>query len=452
MAKPILPIDLRHLRRRFDDVADTIARLLMAANSHVVALVAKWDRDDLVPGLSDLDFRVICDADARADDWVEIDRAVGRIHSNMVHARPEWNRINEHPIGAGLTLSELADDRLYNPECATWTLWAGETEWFDHMTQHLRARPFDVVDERYHLQRFLSYFSRYQHGIDPPINLGPFEPKYALHSRCWHYFAPPMYSAACLLARRSFTGKRQALQWLRDHDLAAPQVDAVLGQVDAHYETKELDTPGALTVFEEHLYKAFEALLAPVCAANQSLKINPAIPVTEMRALLSAAPADPLSVILESARFARIRAGRYAFYLNAPNHFDADWLLANETIWLKKLVLPVRCALGELAGDADRSIGGTLGSLGIDAVPDEVQLFERLVALSNDPALRDHPRRVLAELISNIPTYSRLLERILTAILRRSADDSPRRAQPASCEGVDADPFNRPDEVCHHGR
>ena len=38
----------------------------------MVALATKWDKADLVPGLSDLDYRIICDEDTRADDWIEI--------------------------------------------------------------------------------------------------------------------------------------------------------------------------------------------------------------------------------------------------------------------------------------------------------------------------------------------------------------------------------------------
>ena len=87
------------LRTHFEMVASTVGQRLSEGNPHVMALVAKWEERDLVPGLSDMDFRVICDDGATVDDWVEIDRLAGRIHLDTVRAHPQWNRINEHTAG-----------------------------------------------------------------------------------------------------------------------------------------------------------------------------------------------------------------------------------------------------------------------------------------------------------------------------------------------------------------
>ena len=65
--------DVDYLRRQFEAVNSTIASQLSATNPHLVALVTKWDKADLVPGLSDLDYRIICDDDARPDDWIDMD-------------------------------------------------------------------------------------------------------------------------------------------------------------------------------------------------------------------------------------------------------------------------------------------------------------------------------------------------------------------------------------------
>ena len=202
---------LDELRKQFGAVAATIAEGLSAENPHVVALVAKWDSADLVPGLSDMDFRVVCDDRTTVEDWVEIDRIAGRLHLEMVRANPQWNRINEHTAGLALTMSEALDGDGGNPEHALWSLWWGSEEWFHRLKAQAAARDFNATDERYHLSKFLAYYSPYIHGIDPPINLGRFEPKYPLHSRCWHYFAPPILSAAAILARKNFAGKRAGL-------------------------------------------------------------------------------------------------------------------------------------------------------------------------------------------------------------------------------------------------
>ncbi len=183
---------LQELRLHFEAVASIIGEQLSRANHHVLALVAKWDKTDLIPGLSDMDFRIICDDRTTVDDWVEIDRAMGRIHLQMVRAHPEWNRINEHTAGCGLTVAEVMDKSFYSPEYAVWHLWWGQGQWLDDLRSYLAVRPFGYSDEYFHLSRFLSYYSPYIHGIDPGHNLGVFENKYPLHSRCWHYFAPPM--------------------------------------------------------------------------------------------------------------------------------------------------------------------------------------------------------------------------------------------------------------------
>jgi hypothetical protein len=366
----------------------------------------------------------------------------------MVRAHPEWNRINEHPAGAGMTLAELEDERTYSPECAAWTLWAGDAAWFESFLSRRRCRPFTAADERYHAQRFLSYFSPYQHGIDPPINLGPFEPKYALHSRCWHYFAPPMYSAACLLARRSFAGKHEALRWLGGHGLVAAEVDAVLHRVAAHYEPPELHSREAMAAFESVLFEGFKSLLRPVCDAVRSIRLQWTADVLVLRRQLAAAPADPLVVLLECTMFARIRTGRYAFYLNAPDHFDGAWLLANEMNWLKKLVLPAWRAMRTVASETEgASVHPVLDRLGVDATSDEIALFQRLIATCDTPVAADQVRPTFQALLPVFPMYSALLERVLLASVAsgcatarsvrddEEGDDEPRLRAPLTKRG-----------------
>src|SRR5687767_8233230 len=135
---------LDELRGHFGAVAATTAEQGARASRHVVALVAKWDPDDLVPGLSDLDLRVICDEETTTQDWVEIDRAVGRIHLELVRAHPEYNRINEHTAGAGLTIAETLDDRFHNPGYAVWHQWWGRGEVVEPIRRQVASRPFGI--------------------------------------------------------------------------------------------------------------------------------------------------------------------------------------------------------------------------------------------------------------------------------------------------------------------
>ena len=168
---------LEELRSHFGAVASIVGERLSSANPHVISLVAKWDRGDLVPGLSDMDFRVICDDQTTADDWIEIDEAIGRIHLEMVRDHPEWNRINEHTAGAAMTLAEIFNKDFYNPEYAVWHHWWGNCEWLEELQSYLSTRPFSHSDEHFHFTRFLNYYSPYIHGIDPGHNLGVFESK-----------------------------------------------------------------------------------------------------------------------------------------------------------------------------------------------------------------------------------------------------------------------------------
>jgi hypothetical protein len=413
---------LDELRKQFEAVVATIARGLSAASSHVVALAAKWDKTDLVPGLSDLDLRVVCDDGTTADDWVEIDRAAGRIHLEMVRGHPQWNRINEHTPGACLTVPETLDRRVGSPEYAVWSLWWGDREWFGHFKSQAAARDFDRSDEHYHLSRFLSYYSTYIHGIDPPVNLGAFEPKYALHSRCWHYFAPPMLSAASILARRNLSGKRESLAWLRDNGYVAEQVDAVLKQVAGHYETPEQTDAHRLQAFEDLLFSGFERLFPALAESIEYLDIDRSAQPAEMKKQLAALPSDPVATLSDNVHFARIRAGRCYFFVNAPDHFDTGHLIRCELSWLKRLYVPVFASLRTLLGDQTLSPEQCFQRLGMSVSRIEQQALDRACDLANRAGDDRAVPALFAEVVDWFPHYYRLVEGALARITARMAE------------------------------
>ncbi len=411
--------DLLGLSRQFDAVSGLIGESLAAKSSHLVALVAKWKKSDLVPGLSDLDFRAVCDDQTTAEDWVEIDCHLGQIHLDMVRAHPEWNRINEHTPGAGLTVGELMDERFYNPEYAVWDLWWGEVSWFSELKERVSSRPFGAIDEHYHLSRFLAYYSPYIHGIDPPINLGSFEPKYPLHSRCWHYFAPPMLSAASILARRNLSGKRIALEWLREHGYVVEQAEAVLYQVDRHYDTPELADEARLRKFEELLFSGFEELLELLHASVRDLDLMLPTSPDSMKKELGSIATAPLADLMEIVRFARIRAGRYYFYVNAPDHFDTGQLFIWELNWIRKLSQGVFSCVANILGNDNLSPEECLARLDIRVVGATNEAVQHVMALSR----RSADDRSLGELfggaIELFPHYYRILETTLARVSTR---------------------------------
>jgi hypothetical protein len=405
-------------RRHFGDVATTIGEGLSAANPHVVALVAKWDKADLVPGLSDMDFRIVCDDDTTVDDWVEIDRFTGRLHLEMVRAQPQWNRINEHTAGAGLTISEALGDVAGTPEQSHWSLWWGRRDWFDRLKAEVALRPFTAADEHYHLGKFLHYYSPYIHGIDPPINLGTFEPKYALHSRSWHYFAPPMLSAASLLARKHFSGKRAGLAWLRENGYVVEQVDAVFHQVNAHYETPEQTGVDRLQAFEDLLFAGFEELLPRVVDSVEHLDIDRSDSPAKLKRQLASSGSDAIAVLMENVRSTRIRAGRYFFLANAPEHFDARPLVYYELPWIKEFYGPVFDSLRTLLGDGTLDPQQCLGELGMNVNGVEEHAIQHVWDLASR-SRDDHDVPLLFQrAIDWFPHYYRLIEGAAARVVR----------------------------------
>ncbi len=405
------PAEMNALRDRFDGVAQTLGEQLAAASPRFVTLAAKWSRDDLIPGLSDMDFRIVCDEQTTAEDWVQLDRQLGCIHRQMVADHPEWNRINEHTAGAGVSLAEFRTDRFHHPEYAVWTAWWGPGDRIAEIRARTLARPLAAVDEHYHLSRFLAYYSPYIHGIDPPINLGDMEPKYALHSRCWHYYAPPMLSAATLLARRHFAGKREGLLWLAENGFATQQTLAVLKQVDAHYNTPELGDPKLQATLETFLFTAFEELLDPVCDAVQSFELPRPASKGRLKEQLAGTFPDPLVELLDHVRYAHIRAGRYFFYLNAPPHFSAARQLVSEQSWTRKLVTTISKSLQLLQDESDLPLADCVSTQGVEHTAREREALRSMKHLAELPSEVDMLRAAYAQAIEWYPDFYRPIER-----------------------------------------
>jgi hypothetical protein len=290
-------------------------------------------------------------------------------------------------------------------------------------------RPLAAIDEHYHLSRFLSYFSPYIHGIDPPINLGEFEPKYALHSRCWHYFAPPILSAATLLARRHCSSKREGLQWLVDHGPASKQAAEVLKQVDAHYATPEKDDPQRLEQFEQLLFTAFEELLQPVCGSIEFLDLPSKASRRQLQQHLAERHPDPLVELLELVRFARIRAGRYYFYLNAPAHFSAERQLVGEHSWTKMLVRTTFKTMRELHGSAELSPAECFRRVGIEPGVRQLEGLRFMVDLAEQDVADIPLRTCYRDALELFPEYYGLMEQACQKFCER--DERASAGQPS---------------------
>ena len=302
----------------------------------IEAVAAKWTFEDLIPGLSDFDTRFIVADGMTVADWCAMSTEVGQVHLDLCREYPHWARDLEHLPGINLTWSELTDPEAYYPEYPQWTFY--RTTAPDKLAaaeRYLAERPWDAEDEHFHLKKFCLYYGRYSRTIDPPVNLGPYESKYPLHSRFMHYFCPPLQSALCILTKRPVRGKMDTVRLAEEVFPDEPIFHEMRDVVERHYEVSALYEEPELTHLEDRLENALNMLrerLAPELtlvpdAAERS--------IGEWKARLNAVEVNPVVQVFSGARFSRLMKGRLRFYASAPPHFDSAWPLENELLRLR---------------------------------------------------------------------------------------------------------------------
>jgi len=321
---PIPPNDFREFVATY---FDAVRRRFPRAE----AILGKWNEEDLLPGLSDFDARLIFD-DAMADrDWLEMSVAVGEAHAELCLARPAWARKLEHTPGINLSWAEVLDRPFYYPEFLQWSFHGGDASRYGAVWGELASRGWSVEDELHHLKRFLAYFGPYQRGIDPPVNLGVFEAKYPLHSRMMHYYLPPLQSGLSLLGRRTIRGKLEALRTARGMLGSLRCVDTVLHALEHHYEVPLYYREPFLGSLEEALHadlrKLFLELRGSITAVEVDRGSDDPAP---LRAELKRSRVDLPTQVFTGLRFSRTMKGRLLFYARAIPHFDSGWLIDNE--------------------------------------------------------------------------------------------------------------------------
>ncbi len=290
----------------------------------IEAIGAKWTFEDLIPGLSDFDTRLICADGMTAEDWNEMSLAVGKVHTALARETPRWARILEHLPGLNLTWTELIDPVTYYPESNQWTFYLGPRDKLNSATQALRSLEWTARDEYFHLKKFSIYYGPYQRGIDPPINLGDYENKYSLHSRIWHYLVTPLQSALSILERRNIAGKMETLRHARERLENAALIDRAIEIVEAHYELPELLRDPGMMEFEReleaYLRMAYRTILPRLTLIEGSPDDSPA----ELRERLKAISVDPIQQFFEGVKFCRLMKGRLLFYAEEILWFDSE--------------------------------------------------------------------------------------------------------------------------------
>ena len=402
-----------------------------AAFSKIVGIAGKWRFEDLVPGLSDFDTRFLVEEELAPEEWAAMSRAISAVHAELVRERPDWARILEHTPGINLSLDELDDPLHYSPQIPAWT-WYGCTRGTVQRRIDTLASHWIAADELHHLKKFAQYWGPYRRGIDPPVNLGPFENKYALHSRYMHYFAPAIHSAVSICLRKNSCGKLEALRSAVDLFPSPGIVENVLAVTSCHYEIEDAYREDALIGTErqlaEYLDRVFQILATKVSVVDLNRVASP----RELRRVLNSISTDPAAQFSEKAMFMRLMTGRLLFFSQTVPAFESEWLIRNELARLgawschDTLTAFVRLQLNQNMS-FERAIEFLTGSF---LSVEESAAFQQVEQLSAAPIAAGEERvraRAIAERFELVQMSLDRLSRQLKAY--RQSDRSRRQAQ-----------------------
>jgi hypothetical protein len=287
----------------------------------------KWTFEDLIPGLSDFDSRLLFTDDTTVPEWAEMSLAIGNVHTDLAKEFPQWARILEHLPGLNLMRKEMINPTFYYPEFQLWSFYCGDRNILDSIRNYLTAKPWTRRDEIFHLKKFALYYGPYQRGIDPAVNIGRWENKYPLHSRFMHYFTPPLQSAVSLVLKRGVAGKFEALRLARKTFPHPEVIDMILAATDRHYEIQEYYEEPKLSQIEKDLEKYLRTVYAALADHVTQIRIDPNDTPKELKAKVAAVPVDPAEQFYEGVKFSRFMKGRLLFYATSIAWFDTTWLI-----------------------------------------------------------------------------------------------------------------------------
>lgn len=422
--------------REFFELAELLGWRWSEVLPFFAVAVAKWRYEDLVPGLSDLDPRVLCH-DIGPDEWLELDRFTAEIQLEILGKHPEWSRKLEHTPGVCMTLDEAFDPLLYQPEMRQWSYYYSDRGAYHQIKAYLRQRPWDERDERFHLARWLMFWGPYDRGIDPPVNVSSaVEPKYALHSRAMHYFVPALQAALSIVDREAVGGKRETLyRWLSRYP-NEPTLNEVSHMLEVHYEVPALYDQDALCAFEERCFGFLRKIAPLVLEAVMVVSRPKKVTTDDLKARYQAQPPDPLQTMFTGVKYARIRTGRWHIYLYAPPYFATDWLLGNEIRQVRAyFTRPFFSSLAYLRWDGARlSIEEIIARLRREMLSaEEADVVLRMFELAHCETGHNSARDRVEKAMPLFPTYYRILERLSADALARERE---RRRDSAVSEGM----------------
>jgi hypothetical protein len=364
----------------------------------LIGAAGKWEYEDLIPGLSDFDTRLIFADSMSIADWAQASLSVGEVHTRLAWERPTWARILEHPPGVNPTPWELTEPVFYIPGSRQWTFYRGDKQILSSVQSALASHPWSPRDELFHLRRFVHFWGPYQRGIDPPINIGAWENKYALHSRFLHYFTPAVQCAVSLLERRPYRGKLASLRAARQLFPNAHVIDMALEAVDRHYEIAKWYVEPRLTEIEMALRLYLDDTYRTFCGCLTSVDGQEDDTPEVLKRKLGSARVDSAAAFHDSAKFSRLMEGRLLFFATPIPWFDSTWLIQIELGRIIELLFdgPFR-AIGQTLWGLDLTPESVLerlrGKLLTDSVCEGVLHFVEVASARGIPA-KEHARQV----------------------------------------------------------
>lgn len=290
----------------------------------------KWTFEDLIPGLSDFDTRFFVNDAMSAEDWCRMSMEVGRVHLELARERKEWARNLEHLPGVNLKWEELFDPQQFFTEFGQWTFYHGDESKQDAARRYVAGREWSDSDAAYHWKKIAIYYGPYNRTIDPPINLGPYENKYSLHSRLMHYLAPPVHSAVSLMERTTGPGKIEAFRRARRLFPEPETIDLVLDLIGRHYEEPRYRTEPGVTELDARLDRYLTGMVN-VLLDRYPLDCPRDATAPQLKdATRKLGGGVTFAQMFENVKFARLMKGRLWFYGQDVLWFDSPWLIRNE--------------------------------------------------------------------------------------------------------------------------
>ena len=396
----------------------------------IEAMCGKWRYEDLLPGMSDFDTRFIYRDGMTVADWCDASMGLGRAHLEICREHSQWARILEHLPGINITWSEFFDPALYYPEYHQWTFYRYEdSARADQVAAYLAQRSWSTQDEFFSLKKFLIYFGRYDREIDPPINLGPFESKYPLHSRLMHYFTPPTQAAVSIITRKMICGKLEAVRVAKELFPGLKVLDELLNAVESHFEKPELYVSPGVDELEDRLEDALKFLGGELCKPGvvQAVYLPPNSDPKTWKPLLANAKTPVFLQVFDSVKWARQMKGRLSFYVQSPKHFEHTALISHELRRIGAMFCSVPCSIwAKLVGlDEQLPTEQIINSLQGDLLDEsQVQAMQRFWTLTSQRYGESQYIPAAKQIIDVYDSFYHALYALVDAIGHKISDTS----------------------------